>query len=123
MGTNYYAQPKGCPNACDHCEQRETVHIGKSGRMLQGYPTGAAGDPTPILSWRDWKDWLPANSVRIVDEYGREMTLEELVETFESSSREDRERQYRWVVEHGYGGRGMDWLDDSGFSFTSSEFS
>jgi len=93
MGTNHYVKMQ-CPNACDHCGI-EDIHIGKSGNSLEGHLTSPWG---PIKSWQDWKRVIIENDLPIVDEYGDEMSHQQLIDYYESTSPEYRSRQYRWIV-------------------------
>lgn len=93
MGTNHYVKMQ-CPNACDHCGI-EDVHIGKSGNSLEGHRNSSWG---PIESWQDWKRVITENDLSIVNEYGDEMTHQELFDYYESTDLVYRSRQYNWVL-------------------------
>lgn len=127
MGTNYRA----LPDCCECCGRPAgEVHIGKSGRMLRGYkPDGYWGrvDVPPIASWAEWKAYLRSDpKMQVEDEYGKRMTVEELIEYFESTPMDLRRRQYDWVVDHA-GRIGIDKdsdiLEPDGFSLCFREFS
>lgn len=122
MGTNYYAVPKPCSSPCDHCAQ-EPVHIGKSLVMFRAYPWGIFGDDDPILSWRAWRDTLRFNSSCVRNEYGEDIPLADFIAEVQATSRERRERQYRWMVDNALDSGDDDFLDIDGFSFCRREFS
>lgn len=75
MGTNFYL----CPNRCAHCGRSdEKKHIGKSSAgwtfSLHVYPENNIGD---------LKDWIPLfedQKNHIEDEYGREISVPEMLE-------------------------------------------
>ena len=116
MGTNHYVKME-CPNACEHCSI-EDVHIGKSYRMFQAHMDSPWG---VIESWKDWKAVLVDYGLQIVDEYGTLVDTSDFIRDVESTSMEDRRRQYdavrdsRWSMN--------DYLCEDGFSFTHREFS
>jgi hypothetical protein len=77
VGTNYYVNTPSCPSACEHCTESERIHLGKSS---MGWQFIFRADP-------DWpRDEAFAHWVRralsgpIVDEYGRECSLAELID-------------------------------------------
>ena len=148
MGTNFYAT---LPNG-------ETFHIGKrSGAggglcswSLQGIRKGcgACGRDydsfrEPILTWADWKVQLLKDGTVVKDEYGREHAVQDFIAEVESTTVENRRRQYDWMVKHEYEGtwrihhivpegekpdpdepwNSGEWLCPDGFSFTFSDFS
>lgn len=83
MGTNYYVNTPSCSNACEHCSEAERVHLGKSS---MGWRFLFYAEP-------DWpRDEAFAHWVRralsgpIVDEYGRNCTLAELLDLANSKA-------------------------------------
>ena len=99
MGTNYYleAQPP-----CPHCGRPyESRHIGKSSAgwcfALHVYPDEG------ICNLDDWKqEW---EGKRIVDEYGREITTDELLSLIDRRGR--LSRTWEGPIPTGY----RDWSD------------
>lgn len=75
MGTNYYAQR----NCCDYCGRGDdSLHIGKSSA---GWVFALNTHPDEkITSLKDWLKLLSRDDVRIVDEYGKSLELEDLLE-------------------------------------------
>ena len=76
MGTNYYVHTPACENACDHCAASEQLHLGKSSagwRFLHQADSDWPREQAHSL-------WLArAQSGEIRDEYGRAVTLDELL--------------------------------------------
>ena len=115
MGTNYYAEYDGC----HECQRADRIHIGKSGPIL------AAHDDPRIRSWADWKQWLRTRADLVTDEYGTDMTVDQLISIFEATSFEERRRQYDWqqrqdrtpIIAYD------SWLDADGFTMTPGEWS
>lgn len=131
MGTNYYALPDVC-ECCDRPVGR--IHIGKSGSMLRGYLPDDWSDAkpdVPIASWADWKAYLRSDpKMQLEDEYGQRMTVDELIDYFESTPLDRRRRQYDWMIKHGPlygmstdGDSPSDILEPDGFSLCFREFS
>lgn len=120
MGTNHYVKME-CPNACDHCNVQD-IHIGKSGRTLEGYRESPWG---PIESWQDWKRVISDNNLPLVDEYGSEMSHFELFHTYERTSIPERSHQYGWVLNNApqYAGDGTYIKDADGFTICFRYFS
>ncbi len=113
MSTNYYVKSDTC-ECCGHTPDQ--AHIGKSSAgwtfTFQAY--------RGLTSWKDWKRHLEDQT--IVDEYDREVTLEEfkaLVESKKSAKYNhtiECLRQYPEMREDLY-------LDSEGHSFSWREFS
>jgi hypothetical protein len=81
MGTNYYLRAKP---ACDHCGRGpdKGLHIGKSSGgwcfALHVYPDGEHdGEPAP----RDLVEWVLRFHEGIIDEYGDDISPEEMIGT------------------------------------------
>lgn len=120
MGTNYYHEIE----LCDKCHNSEREHIGKSsaGWTFTFHATDA------IRSWKDWQAKL-ANGGRIVDEYGREHSLEDLQQLVAGKQKPwgpngvaplnhtVEMRKDRW------GSSQQNFLDPEGHSFSEGEFS
>lgn len=73
MGTNYYVVEDVCP----HCNRgADKIHIGKSSG---GWPFTVHVIPeNGINSWQDWHTFLKDKNIQ--DEYGRNVSLDELNE-------------------------------------------
>ena len=76
MGTNYYVRTPGCPNACEHCNESQLIHLGKSSA---GWKFLHQADPTwprekALQLWERRAKLGP-----VEDEYGRPVILEELL--------------------------------------------
>ena len=107
MGTNYYLEH----DVCSHCDRPGArVHVGKSSAgwtwLWRGY-RGFAAENLPfgreILSGDDWwqvlGDSLAAERPgRIVNEYGRELSLAELRERVESKRGAGRRGSDRMTI-------------------------
>jgi len=132
VGTNYFVRV----NECSCCNRYEELHVGKSGNTVQAYthpewsqPGDADWNPTPIgeiRSWRDWRRLMWEHKHTVWNEYGVEMSDDNLIAIFESSTMKARGSAHQWALEN----RGRypevladSWLDDEGFSMTSREFS
>lgn len=74
MGTNYYWIEPPCPSPCEHCQQ-DRVHIGKSscGWCFALY----VDDNRHSLA--DWAACFRKPGSRIEDEYGRIVTIDEMM--------------------------------------------
>ena len=131
MGTNYYV----AKNLCECCNRYdEEYHIGKSSYgwafTFQGYPAER------ITSWKAWKEFLK-NRI-IMDEYGERQGYDafvQMVETYKAPGYV-REDGHKNLTHNEQGKKGdmhprqqawfnpdYDWDDESGYSFTSREFS
>ena len=123
MGTNYYVRK----NHCECCNRHDReYHIGKSSygwaMTFQGYPWNK------LDSWKNWKEFLK-NEV-IIDECGDVIDYDEfvtMVETYKSPGfkRDDGHVNKSHYVECSKEGHRMDrdWVDEDGYSFTTTEFS
>jgi hypothetical protein len=76
MGTNYYVSTPSCTNACEHCDQSQRVHLGKS----------SGGWRFHFRAYPEWpreeafQHWLAlAGSGPIEDQYGKPWTLDALL--------------------------------------------
>lgn len=85
MGTNYYVHTPACEKACEHCSAPEQLHLGKS----------SAGWKFLFQAEEDWPReqayslWLErAQSGEIKDEYGRTITLGDLLARVETKQGE-----------------------------------
>lgn len=126
MGTNYYHHSQACP-CCGRSDPR--VHIGKSSAgwtfSFHGGDLGAEG----VRSWKDWQGRLSTatqNGGRIVDEYGAEITLAELVGVVEDRHDPRGPLQNHTVycrTHHPEHAERDCWLDPEGHSFSRGEFS
>lgn len=118
MGTNYYAVEAPCPNPCRHCSPGQW-HICKSLVSFESHDETPFG---PLRSWAEWKDAIRLHGLTIRDEYGVEHSAADFIRDVEATTRENRRRQYEWVVRHG-SSKDRDYLDGDGFSFYRGEFS
>lgn len=72
MGTNYFFKEDCCPT-CGHSSQ---LHIGKSSG---GWPFNVHVIPEKgIWSWNDWMSFFAKTKGKIFDEYGDEISVDEL---------------------------------------------
>lgn len=98
MGTNYYLTKK-----CSSCNHEERLHIGKSSSgwcfSLHVYPFGGDkysefkkinGNVITIESLEDWKTWFGKSDWKILNEYGTEISSEEMIEIVTKRSRTER---------------------------------
>lgn len=87
MGTNYYA----IHNACENCGRRDVIHIGKqsAGWRFTWHACRFDSDGIAIASARQWVAFLRSAGVKIVDEYGREWTVDEFLARIERHGRAD----------------------------------
>lgn len=81
MGTNFYFKLK----KCQHCERpAEEIHIGKSSAgwcfHLHVIPEKGINDLD------DWKEWFNTKGSQIKDEYGRTITIEDMLSTITERS-------------------------------------
>jgi hypothetical protein len=111
MGTNYYVDAPGCPNACEHCTATERHHLGKA----------AAGWRFLFYAEPDWPrdrafaHWVRrALSGRITDEYGDEHTLAELLALADKNAGGTAHPRSGFCLDPNFGSCGHD--------FTSREF-
>ena len=90
MGANFYVRtPPSCGGKCEqHCHGEE-IHLGKSSAgwafTFRAYPD--PGDAPEAVTWpvNDYASWLRLTSLAaIFDEYGREITSDELVKRIEA---------------------------------------
>jgi hypothetical protein len=124
MGTNYYWRH----NICPHCGRYDEIHIGKSSMgwqfILHGYrdnPVKISTQETFILSWSEWK--LLLNEGRIFNEYGKEVSLEYLIDNVEAPERKTMTNHYDYCQEHHEGHLKEMWKDSEGYCLCDSEFS
>lgn len=85
MGTNYYVKAKpDCP-CCGR--EYEPLHIGKSSGgwkfLFAPYPEYG------LTSWKDWQKHLAEAGTEIVDEYGQDIDLTQLMELVEAKQKPD----------------------------------
>lgn len=120
MGTNYYL----VTNNCECCKRRDLVHIGKRSLGWQFSFHGPVQQFPDLRSWENWKAFL-ANQL-IVDEYDTEIPFEQFVLIVECSK---FGRNHFDACTESFSdweeraGKGIDWKDDKGWSFSSGEFS
>lgn len=121
MGTNYYHEKEplnahrcaGCSGAlhCPKCDGEPRVHIGKSS---VGWTFSFHATDT-IRSYVGWLEAL-ASGGRIVDEYGREVSLRDFV----TMVRQKRSARSCHALSFP---RDRNFVDESGNSFSEGEFS
>lgn len=128
MSTNYYARY----NTCDCCKRYDELHIGKFAGKSWSFEGHFQDWNAPWLTTAEqWRQFLRSSEATIVNEYGREESVEEFIASIDEVSRSDRRRQYDWLDarrrEYGeYMDRvepAHDWLDPEGYSFHGGEFS
>ncbi len=93
MGTNYYLHRDICP----HCGRGdERLHIGKSsaGWCFSLHVDADEG----INSLDDWKALWSAPHTKIVDEYGREHSCDQMLETILERAWPQRERSLEYYA-------------------------
>jgi hypothetical protein len=88
VGTNYYYYPSG-ERTCPHCQQETPrLHIGKSSAgwnfLLRIYPQRG------IDGLEDWKEIWSRPSGAIFDEYGRPVTVEQMLPWITERQRPER---------------------------------
>lgn len=127
MSTNFYAIVR---LPVMHDEDEDSIfrfHIGKTGR-------GTSVNGNQFASFKAMVDYLRHTGAKIIDEYRDILTLEELVERFESYEPIQRRSQYDWVnkVAQDYADpqqwwaeshREEYWLDDEGYTICKGAFS
>lgn len=80
MGTNYYAH--NTKNACDKCGRgAEEHHIGKA-----SFGWKFLFNPFK-RSYKEWIKYLKEEACKIVDEYGKIVTLEDFIENVQSKQK------------------------------------
>jgi hypothetical protein len=118
MGTNYYVNTPSCANACEHCAESERIHLGKSSA---GWRFLFRADP----EWpRDeaFTHWVRrALSGPIVDEYGRECSLAELLDL--AHGKADGIDHLNRPPERQYGRTSANDFKSCGHDFNDREFS
>jgi hypothetical protein len=109
MGTNYYHHI----DVCECCGRAgEVVHVGKSSA---GWTFTFQGTEE-IRSYQDWLDAMEADPAsKILDEYGREISLEDFKAIVELKRDENRN--------HARDYPDGSWLDPDGHSFSGHDFS
>lgn len=142
MGTNYYAL-RGEDTVCSHClgTGKETVHthIGKSSggwtfsfhaaRDYDLYPNTWGSDrpePRKIESYFEWLEYLALPGIKIINEYGEEVSLADFKDLVESKKDETHNHTLVMRNDPQYKGTRYDtecFLDAEGNSFSKGEFS
>lgn len=95
MGTNYYLQR----DICSHCGRSdERLHIGKSsaGWCFSLHVDADEG----INNLDDWKALWSAPNARIVDEYGREISSEQMLKTITERAWPERDRLTKYYAQN-----------------------
>lgn len=132
MSTNYDLHAVACENACEHCDQYRTWHIGKTGGrfvILQGFIEESGPGNKTIKSWRDWIDVLAFEVKKggtIKDEYGNVLPLAQFIVMINSYDKEARMHQMNWIADNTptiYQDNDREWSDAEGYSFSASDFS
>ena len=138
MGMNYYCETGRMFEVKCDCGFRhmmpETLHIGKSS---WGWTFSLHVIPEKGLEcWRDWEEVL-VDARRIFDEYGDDVTLDEMREKVLHRARNPDDREKAWMEEtaerYGYlldrrtwlfgGGAGRMQGEDGDYSMMEGEFS
>jgi hypothetical protein len=118
MGTNYYAHT----NVCKCCNRpEEKVHIGKSsyGWTFTFHAIKDLYDVEDIVSYKDWLKFLSKENVKIVDEYGKECSLDDFKKIVEAK----RDCKLNHAKECAGSRYDHSFLDEDGNSFSEGEFS
>jgi len=139
MGTNFYAIRFNKENKCRHCLGTgfETIHthIGKaSGGWTFGFHAATTYDldpenggtslMKPIESYPEWISYLEQPGIKIINEYGDEVTLDEFKALVESKKNEKMNHTAYVKGDHRYTLHAEDtFYDADGNSFTRNEFS
>lgn len=122
MGTNYYVEwnpnygNNDSPASLNYPQPTMRFHICKNLNSFQGHV---------FNSWSAWSHFLRMNrdKLSITDEYGKEHEVPDFIARVEATTREQRSRQFDWVMLHSTLDRSREWLDAEGFSFYAGEFS
>ena len=112
MSTNYYARY----NICECCGRYDEMHIGSTYRALQ--------TQTGIRTWEQWCNFLRKPNIKVFDEYGRELEVNEFIQGW--TPRPNGELLVKEADEHWnrmFGTPSGDFLDDQGFYFIDRDFS
>ena len=126
MGTNYYLRTEICP----HCDrEKERIHVGKSSGgwpfLFRGYRKWPPdGLPHPIITAREWREFLTAAEARggaLYDEYGQRQELTEFWAHIERKRAETEGPSLSPQYQHGE--REYEWFDAEGYRFCDNEFS
>ena len=75
MGCNYFLKRDPCPR----CGKGETIHIGKSSAGWVFNLRVYLGETPPVKSLVDWTAMFNDPRNKIVDEYGNELTTDEML--------------------------------------------
>ena len=84
MGCNYY----WIENKCECCGRQDELHIGKSSAGWQF--TFRGYEYENIHSYKDWVNRLTNTEGQIVDEYGHEHTIKDLLDLIARKKRDDK---------------------------------
>lgn len=130
MGTNYEVRDDP---TCDNPAHTKTLHIGKSSAGWKFSFHAIPDHEPPLTTWKAWQEFLEGRTV--VDEYGREMTLEEFRPVVEQRGiPRDLDRPICHVnptaqeIRVGFGGRvpspdSRGYHDPEGYDFWEGDFS
>ena len=112
MGINYYAVIDEHPNCpCDKCHKTTRKHIGKSS---VGWSFLFKGYRHEIESYYDWRMFLNRFHVRIQNEYGDQISLNNFLWMIDEKKDDKKQK-----VTKGYD----NWIDEHGNHFSGYEFS
>lgn len=100
MGTNYYLKTAAC-ECCGLHDERNTMHIGKSSggwcfSLHVGYHLNDSDDAPQANNLEDWQALWNREGWVIIDEYGRQHTTEEILDTITNRSRESTKDSIEW---------------------------
>lgn len=110
MGTNFYYSY----NRCECCGREDRLHIGKSSAGWT-FSFQAHQEPS-IRSYTDWLDFFMRRDGIILDEYGRNYTVEGFREVVENRPNGLLNAAVEYPAHGSY-------LDPDGHSFDEQEFS
>lgn len=108
MGTNYYWVENPC-DTCGHSDNK--THIGKS----SGGWTFSFHETFDCKSWKDWKEYFANNEGKIIDEYGKHVSINDFEKMILRKSTEENNHAI-CAMDH------ASYLDPEGHSFTKGTF-
>jgi hypothetical protein len=123
MGMNYYLVTSKCQCCNQHEYETDLVHIGKKSLGWQFSFHGPVYRYPKLRSWEGWKAFLAIH--QIVDENNKAIAFEDfvlLVEGSKDGKNHFDECSVSFVDWENRVGKGIDWKDDDGWSFSSGEF-
>jgi hypothetical protein len=116
--TGYYVSTPSCKDACEHCSESKTIHLGQTAAgwrfLFHAYDADNQYDVPEV---KDLPTWLAlAASGPVKDEYGRTLGLDELLQLILH-----RQKGVEFRTREASGSRNFD--DAYGFHFARGEWS